>query len=449
MNTPRERWGSPLGFILATTGFSVGLGNIWRFPYLVGENGGGAFLLIYVLLAVLIGVPLFTAEMSLGRRAQATPLAAMRKLAGRSPFRLIGWLGVGAAFLIMAYYQLIMGWIAAYFVRAFAGGYATGSVGAAAETFAAFTARPGEVLAYTIPVMLLAGLIITRGLRRGIERAARILMPILFFFLVGLGIVSLQFEGAWDGVRWYLTPDFSAIGPGTWLAALGQAFYSIGVGMIGAFVFGSYLHPRKSDIPGSAASIVAFDTIAAILAGFVMFPALFAFGMEPDQGAGLLFVTMAGLFGRLPAGEVAAAFFFLLVFVAGLTSGLALLEALTASAMDSLGWSRRRSLWTVLAIIVLSGVPLALGGGPWAAVRIGGRGLFELADYVSGNIFLTVGGLAISLYVATVWGFERFRAETNQGAGRFRITGTWGPVMRFIVPVAVGLVVLAGLGLLG
>lgn len=449
MNTPRERWGSPLGFILATTGFSVGLGNIWRFPYLVGENGGGAFLLIYVLLAVLVGVPLFTAEMSLGRRAQATPLAAMRKLAGRSPFRLIGWLGVGAAFLIMAYYQLIMGWIAAYFVRAFAGGYATGSVGAAAESFAAFTARPGEVLAYTIPVMLLAGLIITRSLRRGIERAARILMPILFFFLVGLGIVSLQFEGAWNGVRWYLTPDFSAVGPGTWLAALGQAFYSIGVGMIGAFVFGSYLHPRKSDIPGSAASIVAFDTIAAILAGFVMFPALFAFGMEPDQGAGLLFVTMAGLFGRLPAGEVAAAFFFLLVFVAGLTSGLALLEALTASAMDSLRWSRRRSLWTVLAIIVLSGVPLALGGGPWAAVRIGGRGLFELADYVSGNIFLTVGGLAISLYVATVWGFERFRAETNQGAGRFRITGAWGPVMRFIVPVAVGLVVLAGLGLLG
>ena len=448
MSTPRERWGSPLGFILATTGFSVGLGNIWRFPYLAGENGGGAFLLIYILLAVLIGIPLFTAEISLGRRAQATPLAGMRKLAGRSPFRAIGWLGVGAAFLIMSYYQLIMGWIAAYFVRAFRGGYDTGSVQAAAESFAAFTARPGEVLAYTVPVMLLAGLIITRGLRRGIERAARLLIPILFFFLVGLGIVSLQLDGAWEGVRWYLAPDFSAIGPETWLAALGQAFYSIGVGMMGAFVFGSFLHPRRSDVPGSAASIVACDTLAAVLAGFVMFPALFAFGMEPDQGAGLLFITMAGLFGRLPAGEVAAAFFFFFVFIAGLTSCLALLEALTASAMDSLGWSRRRSLWVVLGVTILAGVPLALGGGPWAAVQVGGRGLFELADYVSGNIFLTASGLTISLYVATVWGFERFRAETNAGAGRFRVTAAWGPVMRFLVPVAVGLVVLAGLGLL-
>ncbi|WP_420634988.1 sodium-dependent transporter [Candidatus Palauibacter sp.] len=449
MNTPRERWGSPLGFILATTGFSVGLGNIWRFPYLVGENGGGAFLLIYVLLALLIGIPLFTAEISLGRRAQATPLAGMRKLVGRSPFRLIGWLGAGAAFLIMAYYQLIMGWIAAYFIRAFTGGYRAGSVQAAAESFAAFTSRPGEVLAYTVPVMLLSGFIITRGLRRGIERAARLLIPVLFLSLVGLGIISLRFDGAWEGVRWYLAPDFSAIGPETWLAALGQAFYSIGVGMMGAFVFGSYLHTRKSNIPGSAATIVACDTIAAILAGLVMFPALFAFGLEPDQGAGLLFVTMTGLFGRLPAGEVAAAFFFFFVFIAGLTSGLALLEALAASAMDSLGWSRRRSLWAVVAMLLLAGVPLALGFGPWQAVRIGGRGLFEFADYVSGNIFLTVGGLAISLYVAAVWGFERFRTETNQGAGRLRVTAAWGPVMRFVVPVAVGIVVLAGLGLLG
>lgn len=449
MSTRRERWGSPVGFILATTGFSVGLGNIWRFPYLVGENGGGAFLLIYVLLALLIGIPLFTAEISLGRRAQATPIAGMRRLAGRGPFRLIGWLGAGAAFLIMAYYQLLMGWIAAYLVRAFQGGYGAGSVQAAADSFAAFTARPGAVLAYTIPVMLLAGFIITRGLRRGIERAARLLMPILFLFLVGLGIVSLRFEGAWEGVRWYLAPDFSAIGPETWLAALGQAFYSIGVGMMGAFVFGSYLHPRKSDVPGGAARIVAFDTLAAVLAGFVIFPALFAFGLEPDQGAGLLFVTMSGLFGRLPAGEVAAAFFFLLVFIAGLTSGLALLEALTASAIDLFGWSRKRSLWTVLGVVLLAGVPIALGDGPWAAVRIGGRSLFELADYVSGNLFLTVGGLLVSLFVATAWGFERFRAETNQGAGRFRITAAWGPVMRFIVPIAVGLVVLAGVGMLG
>ncbi len=449
MSAPRERWGSQLGFLLATIGFSVGLGNIWRFPYLTGAHGGGAFLLIYILLALVIGIPLFAAEISLGRRAQKTPLAGMRDLVGRSPFRVIGWLGIGSAFLIMAYYQLIMGWIAAYFVQAFRGGYRETDVQAVAASFEAFTARPGEVLAYTIPVMLLAGFIVTRGLRGGVERAAKFLIPVLFLFLVALAVISMQFEGAGAGVAWYLKPDFSALGPSAWLAALGQVFYSIGVGMAAAFVFGSYLDPHKSDVPGSAAKIVACDTIAAVLAGLVMFPALFAFGLEPDQGAGLLFITMAGLFGRLPAGDLAAGVFFFLVFIAGLTSGLALIEALTASAMDSLGWSRKRSVWTVLAALLAAGVPIALGFGPWAGVQFAGRGLFDLVDYVSGNIFLTLGGLAISLYVATAWGFDRFMEATNRGGGRFRVTPAWGPVMRFVAPVAVAIVLLAGLGLLG
>lgn len=449
MHAPRERWGSQLGFILATIGFAVGLGNIWRFPYLVGANGGGAFLLIYFLLALVIGIPLFVAEISLGRRAQKTPLAGMRALVGRSPFRLIGWLGVGAALLIMAYYQLIMGWIAAYFVKAFRGGFSETDAAVVAANFEAFTGRPGEVLAYTVPVMVLAGWIITRGLRDGIERAARLLIPVLFFSLVVLGVVSVQFEGAWAGVVWYLKPDFSALGPATWLAALGQVFYSIGVGMIGAFVFGSYLHPTKSDVPGNATKIVAFDALAALLAGFVMFPALFAFGLEPDQGAGLLFITMASLFGQLPASNVAGGVFFFLIFVAGLTSCLALLEALTSTAMDSFGWARKRALWTVLAVMLASGVPLALGFGPWSAVQLAGRGLFDLADYVSGNLFLTLGGLATSLYVATSWGFQHFMEETNQGAGRVRVTPVWGPIMKFVAPVAVAIVVLAGIGLLG
>ncbi|MCG8469853.1 MAG: sodium-dependent transporter [Gemmatimonadetes bacterium] len=447
---PRERWGSQLGFILASIGFAVGLGNIWRFPYLVGENGGGAFLLLYLALAVVIGIPLFTAEISLGRRSQKTPLAGMRAIAGdRSPWRVIGWLGVGAALLIMAYYQLVMGWIAAYFVRAFGAGYRETDLDAVAASFDAFTGRPLPVLAYTAIVMIVAGLIISRGLRDGIERAARLLIPVLFFFLIGLAIVSIRFEGAGAGVRWYLMPDFSALTPATWLAALGQVFYSIGVGMAGAFVFGSYLDPERSDIPGNATKIVACDAVAAVLAGLVMFPALFAFGIEPDQGPGLLFVTMAGLFAHVPASDVAGGLFFFLVFVAGLTSGLALLEALTGTAMDSFGWSRRRALWSVLAALFLMGIPIALGFGPWNAVRLGGRGLFDLADYVSGNLFLTFGGLAISLYVGLAWGFDRFREETNRGAGRLRVTAAWGPVMRFVAPLAVALVVLIGLGLLG
>ncbi len=446
----RERWGSQLGFTLAAIGWAVGLGNIWRFPYLTGANGGGAFLLIYILIAVVIGVPLFTAEISLGRRTQKTPGAGMRALAGtRSPWRLIAWLGVGAAFLIMAYYQLIMGWIAAYFFRAFGAGFHETNPEAVAASYHEFTAQPLLVLAYAVPVMLLAGFILMRGLRAGIERAARVLTPILFFFLVALAIVSMQFDGAAAGVAWYLKPDFSAVTSATWLAALGQVFYSIGIGMAGAFVFGSYLDPERSDVPGSAATIVVCDTIAAVLAGLVLFPALFAFGIDPDQGPGLLFITMTGLFAHLPASDLAGGLFFFLIFVAGFTSGLGLIETLAGTAMDSFGWSRRRAVWMVLGGLLATGVPIAMGFGPWSALQVAGRSLFDLADYVSGNLFLTLGGLGTALYVATVWGFDRFREETNVGSGRFRVTGVWGPVMRFVVPISVVIVVLVGIGVLG
>ena len=436
--------------MLATMGFAIGLGNIWRFPYLTGQSGGGAFLLIYLVLAVTIGIPLFTAEISLGRKAQRSPAAGMRALAGdRSPWRVIGWLGIGAAVLIMMYYQIIMGWIAAYLVRSFGAGFSETDPAAIAASFDAFTARPPVVLAYTAGVMAIVGLIVSRGLQQGLERAAKILIPVLFVFVVGLAVVGLRFDGAAEGVRWLFVPDFSVVDAGTWLDALGQVFYSIGVGMAGAFAFGSYLDPEDSDVPGDAARIVAFDTIAAILAGLVIFPALFAFGLEPDQGPGLLFVTMSGLFARIPGGDFAAGAFFFLVFVAGLTSGLALTETLTGTVMETFGWGRRRSLWSLLAFLFAGGTVIALGYGPWADVRIAGRDLFGVADYLSGNVFLTLGGLAISLYVGWVWGFDRWSEETNRGAGSIRITGLWAPLIRFVAPVAVTLVVLAGLGLLG
>lgn len=275
------------------------------------------------------------------------------------------------------------------------------------------------------------------------------LIPVLFVFLVGLAAVGMTFDGAMAGVRWLFQPDFSAVTAGTVLAALGQVFYSIGVGMAGAFVFGSYLDPDSSDVPGNATKIVAFDTIAALLAGLVIFPALFAFGIAPDAGPGLLFVTMSGLFAQLPAGDVLAGCFFFLVFLAGLTSGLALIETLTRTVMETFDWPRARSTWSLLALLFLGGVVIALGYGPWQHVQIGGLGFFGLADYISGNVFLTLGGLAIALYVGFSWGFDRFSEDTNRGAGRIRVTPSWGPVMRFVAPVAVALVLLAGLGLLG
>ncbi|MGH7702289.1 MAG: sodium-dependent transporter [Gemmatimonadales bacterium] len=446
----RENWGSRFGFLMATVGFSIGLGTIWRFPYLLGQNGGGAFLAVYLVLAVFIGIPLFTAEISLGRKTQLTPIAGMRKLAGgrKSLWTLIGWLGVLAAFMIMSYYQLLMGWIVAYFVKTVAGRFAGASPGEIQQAFTSFVSDPGPVLLYTAFVVLIHGLIVTRGVQGGLEKANKWMLPLLWILLVLLAAGSLTLPGAMAGVRWYLWPDPSKVTAAAVLAALGQAFLSIGVGMAAAFVYGSYMDPADSDVPGGATIVVAALTITAVIAGLAIFPALFAFGLEPNGGPGLVFVTMSNLFARIPAGPLVGGVFFFLVFLAGLTSGIALLEALAASLMDSLGLSRRLTVWGSLALIFLAGIPSALAFGPWSGVRLFGRNIFELVDFVSGNILLSAGGLLIALYTVAVWGFDAFQRETNVGARRVRVFRSWKPLVTLVVPAAVVLVLLRGLGIL-
>lgn len=445
----RERWGSRFGFIMTTAGFAVGLGNIWRFPYLTGVNGGGAFLLIYLLIAIAIGIPLFTAEIALGRKTQLTPVAGMRKLTATptSPWNLIGWLGVLSAFLILSFYSLILGWVLAYFVQTGLGAFRGSSPDEVAAAFNGFVAGTPLVLLYTLAVVVMIGVIVMHGLRAGVERASVVLMPLLIALLVALAIGSLMLPGAGAGVRWYLAPDWSEVGAQAVLAALGQVFFSIGVGMAGTFAFGSYLNPGTSDVPGSAALVVACDTAAALLAGLVIFPAVFAFGLAPDTGPGLLFVTMTNVFAVAPAGAMVGAAFFFLVLIAGLTSAIGLVEALTASLMDSAGLSRRTALWGTLGASFLAGLPSALSFGAWSEVRFFGLDLFGLVDFVSGNIMLVLSGLLLALYTAGVWGFSAFQQEANVGAGRFRVAGWWRPFVQFVIPAAVALVLLAGLGL--
>ncbi len=445
----REQWSGRIGFVMATAGFSIGLGNIWRFPYLAGENGGGAFMLVYVAFAVLIGIPLMTAELSLGRKARLTPIAGMRRLTGsrKSPWNLIGWLGVAAAALITAYYVMLIAWLAAYFV-AFAGGGGTG--GTPDETRAAFdrfVATPGPVVGYAAAVVALIALVVSRGVTRGVERSARLLMPVLVVLLVALAVRATTLPGAGAGLAWYLTPDFSALSGGSVLAALGQAFFSIGIGMGAAFGLGSYLDPRKSDVPGNAAMVVAFDTGVAVVAGLVLFPALFAFGMDPDQGAGLLFVTMTALFQEMPGGGVFGAAFFFFLVVAGFTSQVAVFEVLVASVVDSTGMTRARAVATCAAGAFLVCVPVVLSLGPWSGFLVAGMNLFDFANNVSGNYLLPAVGLLTVLYVASKWGWSAFRDETNLGAaGPVVVSRWWRPLIRIVIPVAVSLVLLGAFG---
>ncbi|MGE0555027.1 MAG: sodium-dependent transporter [Gemmatimonadales bacterium] len=445
----RASWSSRVGFVLATAGFAIGLGNIWRFPYLAGTHGGGAFVIVYVLLAILVGIPLMTAEISMGRKAQATPILGMRKLTGKkgSPWNAISWLGLLAAFLIESYYFLILGWAVAYAIRIGSGRFTGATTETVATSYTSFIGNTGETLLYALGVMVLTGVVVSRGLRQGVEAAAKWLMPVLFVFLIVLAIGSLTLPGAAAGLAWYLKPDWSQVTPGMALTALGQVFFSIGISMAAAFVYGSYVEPKGSDVPGGAATVVAFDTLAALIAGLVIFPAVFAFNLPPDSGPGLLFVTMANVFARAPLGAVAGAAFFVLVFVAGFTSVIAVLEALASTVHETWGVSRQKAIWGMLAVLFVVGLPSALSFGPWSDLTIAGKDFFSLIDWIAVSICLPIGGLLIALYVAWVWGFDRFRSETNEGADRITVQAAWGPVMRYLIPVAVLLIVVTSLGL--
>jgi len=443
----RERWGSRLGFAFALAGFAVGIGNIWRMPYLTGIHGGAAFLFLYMGFAILVGVPLLTAEIALGRKAQLSPLAGIRRLTeGRpGPWLAIGWCGVLAAVLILSYGTLVVAWIVTWAVRTARGDFTGIGHAEAAAAFEAYLAQPGPMLAVAALLLGVEGLIITRGLRRGLERASRLLVPLLAVLLVVLAVGALTLPGAQEGVRWFLAPDFSALTAAAFLAALGQVFFSVGIGMAAAFVYGSYLHPTESDVPGTVLAVVGFDMLAALLAGLVIFPAVFAFGMQPDAGAGLAFGTMTAIFAEAPLGRLAGTAFFVLLAVAAVTSGLALLEAVVATVADSFGIARGRAVWSSVAVIYALGVPAALALGPWSHVRVADMALFTAIDAVGGSLLLALGGLVLAIYVAWVWGFERFQADANAGAGGIRVTAYWRPLVRWIVPLAVGAVLLSSL----
>jgi NSS family neurotransmitter:Na+ symporter len=445
----RENWGSRFGFIMATAGMSIGLGNIWRFSYLAGENGGGAWVLVYLVCAILIGIPLFTAEIAMGRKAQLTPIPAMRTLGrDKSPvWTLVGIAGVTASALVCCYYLMLIGWIVGYFVMVASGHFSGMSTEQVSAAFPAFIGRPGLVLAYTAFAGIVSAFVVARGVQKGIELAAKIMMPALFILLLILLVRSLTFPGAMAGLTWFLRPDFSELTAAAVLAAVGQCFFSIGIGMAAGLAFGSYLKPETSDVPGSAATVVVFDTAVAILAGLVIFPALFAFGLEPNSGTGLLFATMPNLFERMPAGHFFGALFFLLVFFAGITSAIALLEVVSGSIAARMGWSRGRAAWTTAAAMIVLQVPIILSQGPWAHVTVGGRDLFGLVDFVSGDILLPVGGILIALFAGWAWGFRTFRDEANRGATWLRVPAAWGPFVRFVIPATVAVILFRGLGL--
>lgn len=446
----RVAWGSRLGFIMTTAGFAVGLGAIWRFPYMMSKNGGGAFLLVYLLTTLCVGVPLFIAEITLGRVTRHGGIAGMRQLTPpHSPFRLVGWLGVASGMGILAYYSVILALLLIYFVKSLGGAFAYGTdVMVFSSLFDVTSSSVGMLGAYVVIAVALMGLIIRAGLKKGLERACKYLMPLLLLFLGVLALRSLSLPESGKGVAWLLEPDFSRIDVQVALDALGHTFFAVGIGVSTAFLFGSYLS-GESDIVADALIIIAINTAVAILAGLVIFPAMHAFGLTKAAGTGLVFETMPAIFALLPGGWLLSASFFFLLIISGFASGLGLVEGVVGTLEEAWKLGRNKTLALVLAVVLLLSLPPLLSYGahaPWATIRLWDRSIFVFFEYVVTALLMPVGALMMSVFVAWRFGFARFAAEANRGAGgRCRVTRHWKLFVVVVVPCAVGIILLLGM----
>jgi len=448
-NVPRDSFSSRIGVIAAAAGSAIGLGNIWRFPYVAGENGGGAFLLIYFGFIVLIGVPVMLSEFVIGRSTQSNPVGAFKRLAPKSFWPLTGFLGISAAFFILSFYTTVSGWTLEYLFLAFKDGFAGKDVTTLSAEFDAFRTNGLRPLIWQNIFMVFTAFIVFKGIKNGIEKYTKILMPLLLVIIIILGIRSVTLPGASEGLLFLFNPDFSKITGKVILEALGQSFFSLSIGMGTLITYGSYIG-KKENLGKTALSVSAADTLIAILAGVAIFPAVFAFGIAPEAGAGLVFITLPMIFDQMAGGYFFALIFFLLLSIAALTSTISVLEVVVAYLSEELKLGRKKATLLAASTIALLGVACTMSQGPWSILSIGKYNLFDLLELISANVMLPLGGLLIVLFVGWFMAKDKIFAElANNGklSAGFRYVYLF--IIRFLAPVAIAFVFLHGLGIFG
>jgi neurotransmitter:Na+ symporter, NSS family len=439
---PRGVWGSKIGFILAAAGSAVGLGNIWRFPYVTGENGGAVFVIIYIFCVFIIGVPVIFAELAIGRHTQKNPVGAIEHIAPKSAWKVLGYLGVLTGLCILSYYALVAGWTFGYIFK---------TIFHDLTTFGDFIDNETVSISLYIIFLLMTIGIVYGGVSGGIERWAKILMPLLPVLLIAITVYALTLENAMDGIRFYLRPDFSEVGGKTILVALGQAFFSLSLGMGAMMTYGSYLS-KKENVVSSGVTVVIFDILIALLAGFAIFPAIFAFGKSPAEGAALVFVILPEIFEAMPGGILVGGIFFVLLSIAALTSAISLLEVPVAFLIDEKKMNRKIAVWLVGGITLLVGLPSALSFGNVGFLSSlpfwEGRSFFDLMDFIFGTVALPLGGLFLAIFVGWRWGALNASNELNTGNGSFIgfQSNVWVFLIKFICPIIILLVLLNTIG---
>lgn len=447
----RESFGSRLGFILVSAGCAIGLGNVWKFPYICGQYGGAAFILIYLLFLVILGIPVLVCEFSVGRGSRQSVAKCFEKLepAGTNWHRL-KYIGIFGCYLLMMFYTMVGGWMLNYCFKSIKGDFAGAAPEAVGATFSNMLANVPEMIIWTVIICIIGFIVCALGLQNGIEKITKVMMIALFAIMVVLAINSVLMDGAVEGVRFYLVPDFAKIldvGIGNVIyAALSQSFFTLSIGIGAMLIFGSYLDRTRS-LTGEAISITILDTSVALIAGFIVIPACFAYGIEPGAGPSLVFITLPNIFAQMSSGSIWSSLFFLFLTFAALSTVIAVFENLIAFNLDLFGWSRKKSTLICAVMITLLSMPAVLGFNVLSGIQPLGAGtnIMDLEDFIVSNNLLPLGSLCYVLFCTSKngWGWNNFIAEANAGTG-IAFPKMLRPYMAYGIPTIIAVIYLKG-----
>lgn len=448
MHNTRDSFGSKFGAIAALAGSAVGLGNIWKFPYEAGNNGGGAFLIIYIFFTLAIGLPIMLSEFALGRRGQQNAFGTFKTLAPGSKWYLFGLLSIIAAAFILSFYGTVSGWTLEYVWLAISGSFHHQTAEGIRETFNTFISHPYKAVIWQISFMVITGAIIVAGVKKGIERYTKMMMPVLFVIVVLLGIRASTLPGATEGLKFLFYPDFSKLTGQSILSALGQAFFSLSLGMGVLLTYASYIR-KTENLAHISLQVITTDTLVAILSGIAILPAVFSFGIDPQAGPGLVFLTLPQVFQSMPLGYFWAILFFILLTFAALTSAISLMEVVVAYLVEEKKMSRLKATITTTSSIGLLGIFCTLSFGPLQNIRFFGLSIFDTFDFVSSNILLPLGGILICIFAG--WRLDKsilYNEISNEGRLKFKFFKLYAFILKYVAPICIFLILLNSMGVL-
>ena len=448
----RESFKSRLGFLLVSAGCAIGIGNVWRFPYVVGENGGGLFVLLYLLFLIVMGLPVLTMELAVGRASRKSAVQGYQALEKPgSKWHIHGWVAIFGCYMLMMYYTTVSGWMVTYFYKFVKGEFTRGmDVEATGAVFGNLLGDPMQMAFWMILTVILGFLVCSKGLQNGLEKISKVMMSALLVLIVILAVHSLALSGAGEGIRFYLIPNLETVreaGIGNVIsAAMNQSFFTLSLGVAAMEIFGSYMS-KDNTLAGEGARICALDTFVAIVSGLIIFPACFSYGVEVGAGPKLIFITLPNVFVNMEGGRLWGSLFFLFMTFASFSTIIAVFENIMSFCMDMFGWSRKKAALVNCVIILIASMPCVLGYNVWSNLHlIGGRDVLDSEDFIVSNMLLPIGSLVYLLFCVTKWGwgFDKYIEEANTGKG-LKVAKALKPYFKFVLPVLILIIFIQGL----